>query len=72
MSDASKIHKLQEQCSGLIDQRDFAISEVKRVRKQRDIAIEALELIAKGTRCVECGGEDQAYHAREALAEATK
>jgi hypothetical protein len=60
---------LQEQVEGLLEQRDFAVSEVQRVRKQRDHALQALEFITRGTRCVECGGEDQAYLAKQALAE---
>ena len=36
-------------------------------RGQRDRLGEALCIIAKGTSCRECGGEDQALLAREAL-----
>ena len=65
----AKTADLSEQVAGLRDQRDFAISEVQRMRKQRDRALEALEFIKQGSRCVECGGEDAAWIAAEALKE---
>jgi hypothetical protein len=37
------------------------------VTAQRDRLAEALHLIADGTSCRECGGEDQALFAREAI-----
>ena len=42
-------------------------SELKAVTEQRDRLAEALRIIADGTSCRECGGEDQALLAREAL-----
>jgi hypothetical protein len=41
--------------------------ELAVVVKQRDRLAEALRLIADGTSCRECGGEDQALFARQAI-----
>ena len=41
--------------------------ELTTVTEQRDKLAEALRIIADGTSCRECGGEDQALLAREAL-----
>jgi len=41
--------------------------ENKTVTEQRDRLAEKLRLIADGTSCRECGGEDQALFARQAL-----
>jgi len=41
--------------------------ELTAVTEQRDRLAEALRIIADGTSCRECGGEDQALLAREAL-----
>ena len=41
--------------------------ELTTVTEQRDKLAEALRIIADGTSCRECGGEDQALRAREAL-----
>ena len=44
-----------------------ALHERNEAREQRDRLAEALRDIANGTKCQECGGEDQARFAREAL-----
>jgi len=50
-----------------VNERDTAIAERDEARKQRDRLAEALRDIANGISCQECGGEDQARFAREAL-----
>ena len=42
-------------------------NQLTAVIEQRDRLAEALRIIADGTSCRECGGEDQALLAREAL-----
>jgi len=56
------------------DSEDDALYNVRRLRKeltavteQRDMLAKDLRLIADGTSCRECGGEDQALFARQAL-----
>jgi hypothetical protein len=44
-----------------------ALHERNEAREQRDRLAEALRDIANGTNCQECGGEDQARFACEAL-----
>ena len=51
---------LTVKCEKLERERDEA-------RGQRDMLAAALRIIADGTSCRECGGEDQALLAREAL-----
>ena len=46
--------------------------ELTAVTEQRDRLAEALRIIADGTSCRECGGEDQALLAREALQSITQ
>jgi hypothetical protein len=41
--------------------------ELAAVTEQRNRLAEALRLIAEGTSCRECGGEDQALFARQSL-----
>ena len=54
--------------------RSASLSDVERrvdecieLREQRDRLVEDLRIMADGTSCRECGGEDQALLAREAL-----
>jgi len=49
------------------DLLDAAIAERNEAREQRDRLVSALVIIADGTSCQECGGEDQALFARESI-----
>jgi hypothetical protein len=56
--------------NGVIDlqrERDEARGKLAAVTEQRDGLAKALRLIADGTSCRECGGEDQALFARQAM-----
>jgi predicted Zn-ribbon and HTH transcriptional regulator len=46
---------------------DEILCKLQEITKQRDRLAKALRLIADGTSCRECGGEDQALFARQAL-----
>jgi hypothetical protein len=53
--------------AGLIAATMRCVDALDVVTAQRDRLAEALRLIADGTSCRECGGEDQALFARQAL-----
>jgi hypothetical protein len=56
-----------EEAKGLCDLLNNLERERDEARGQRDRLAEDLRIIADGTSCRECGGEDQALLAREAL-----
>jgi hypothetical protein len=70
---ALKAEKERDEARG---QRDMLLEEREQWRlssvcrelvEQRDMLAAALRIVADGTSCRECGGEDQALIAREAL-----
>ena len=57
----------REQRDALLKSLDVAQQVGIQLGEQRDRLAGALRIIAEGTSCRECGGEDQAFLAREAL-----